>query len=356
MRYVVTGAAGFIGSHLSEALSARGDDVVGVDCFTDYYDPALKEENARGREVLRLDLAEDELDFAGLDGVFHLAGQPGVRSFGEAFPLYLRRNVLATQRVFQSAAEADVRVVFSSSSSVYGEAERYPTPEDTVPHPISPYGVTKLACEHLAAAYATAFSLHAVSLRYFTVYGEAERYPTPEDTVPHPISPYGVTKLACEHLAAAYATAFSLHAVSLRYFTVYGPRQRPDMFFRRVCDVLLRGGTFEIYGSGEQSRSFTEVSDVVSGTIAAMNGGEPGAVYNVGGGEEASMLEAIAALERISGRTLDVRRVDPARGDVRRTKADVSRIRDALGWHPRVGLEDGLERMWAWASARVAAA
>ena len=305
MRYVVTGAAGFIGSHLSEALLARGDEVVGVDCFTDYYDPALKEENGNGLDIRRLDLAEEALDLDGIDGVFHLAGQPGVRSFGEAFPLYLRRNVLATQRVFQSAAEVGVPVVFSSSSSVYGEAERYPTPEDTVPHPISPYGVTKLACEHLAAAY---------------------------------------------------ATAFSLHAVSLRYFTVYGPRQRPDMFFRRVCDVLLRGGTFEIYGSGEQSRSFTEVSDVVSGTIAAMNGGEPGAVYNVGGGEEASMLEAIAALERISGRTLDVRRVDPARGDVRRTKADVSRIRDALGWQPRVGLEDGLERMWAWASARVAAA
>ena len=305
MRYVVTGAAGFIGSHLSEALLARGDEVVGVDCFTDYYDPALKEENANGLDIRRLDVAEEALDLDGIDGVFHLAGQPGVRSFGEAFPLYLRRNVLATQRVFQSAAEVGVPVVFSSSSSVYGEAERYPTPEDTVPHPISPYGVTKLACEHLAAAY---------------------------------------------------ATAFSLHAVSLRYFTVYGPRQRPDMFFRRVCDVLLRGGTFEIYGSGEQSRSFTEVSDVVSGTIAAMNGGEPGAVYNVGGGEEASMLDAIAALERISGRTLDVRRVDPARGDVSRTKADVSRIRDALGWHPRVGLEDGLERMWAWASARVAAA
>ena len=305
MRYVVTGAAGFIGSHLSEALLARGDEVVGVDCFTDYYDPALKEENANGLDIRRLDLAEEALDLDGIDGVFHLAGQPGVRSFGEAFPLYLRRNVLATQRVFQSAAEVGVPVVFSSSSSVYGEAERYPTPEDTVPHPISPYGVTKLACEHLAAAY---------------------------------------------------ATAFSLHAVSLRYFTVYGPRQRPDMFFRRVCDVLLRGGTFEIYGSGEQSRSFTEVSDVVSGTIAAMNGGEPGAVYNVGGGEEASMLEAIAALERISVRTLEVRHIDPARGDVRRTKADVSRIRDALGWHPRVGLEDGLERMWAWASARVAAA
>jgi len=304
MRYVVTGAAGFIGSHLAEALTAGGDEVVGVDCFTDYYDPALKEENARGLDVRRLDLAEAPLDLEGVDGVFHLAGQPGVRSFGEAFPLYLRRNVLATQKVFQAAAEAGVRVVFASSSSVYGEAERYPTPEDATPRPISPYGVTKLACEHLAAAY---------------------------------------------------AAGFDLDAVLLRYFTVYGPRQRPDMFFRRVCDALASSGTFEIYGSGEQSRSFTEVGDAVDATVAAMSRGEAGAVYNVGGGDEASMLEAIELLERIAGRTLDVRHIDAARGDVRRTKADVSRVRAALGWEPRVALADGLARMWSWASARVAA-
>jgi len=304
MRYVVTGAAGFIGSHLAEALRARGDDVVAVDCFTDYYAPSEKEENARGLDVVRLDLAEDDLDLGGLDGVFHLAGQPGVRSFGATFPLYLRRNVLATQRVFRSAAEAGVRVVYASSSSVYGEAERYPTPEDATPRPISPYGITKLACEQLAYAY---------------------------------------------------ASGFGLDAVGLRYFTVYGPRQRPDMFFRRVCDLLLSGGTFEIYGTGAQSRSFTEVADVVAATIAAMERAPAGSVYNVGGGEEASMLDAIAMLERTSGRTLDVRHVDPARGDVRRTKADVSRIRAAIGWEPHVALTDGLARMWAWASARVAA-
>jgi nucleoside-diphosphate-sugar epimerase len=143
--------------------------------------------------------------------------------------------------------------------------------------------------------------------------------------------------------------------VTLRYFTVYGPRQRPDMFFRRVCDALLEGGSFEIYGSGEQSRSFTEVGDVVQATIAAMDRGPAGAVYNVGGGEEASMLEAIAMLEEISGRPLEVRHVDRARGDVRRTRADVSRICAVLGWEPRVRLHDGLSRMWAWASARVAA-
>lgn len=299
MKYVVTGAAGFIGSHLAEALVARGDEVVAVDCFTDYYDPAEKEENARAFDVERIDLAEDDLDLDGADGVFHLAGQPGVRSFGDVFPLYLRRNVLATQRVFDAASRAGVRVMYASSSSVYGDAERYPTPEDTVPQPISPYGITKLACEQLARAY-------------------------------------------------------GLDAVGLRYFTVYGPRQRPDMFFRRVCDALGSGGAFEIYGTGEQSRSFTEVGDVVGATIAAMESAPSGALYNAGGGDEASMLESIALLEEISGLTLDVRHVDPARGDVRRTKADVSRIRDELGWEPRVALADGLARMWTWASARVA--
>src|SRR6202035_3683796 len=158
----VTGAAGFIGSHLVEALVSDGHDVVGIDSFTDYYDPALKEENARGRDVSRLDLAEDELDFAGLDGVFHLAGQPGVRSFGDVFPLYLRRNVLASQRLFEAAARDGARVVFASSSSIYGAAERYPTPEDTPLPPLSPYGITKLACEPLAGAYAQAFGLDCV--------------------------------------------------------------------------------------------------------------------------------------------------------------------------------------------------
>jgi UDP-glucuronate 4-epimerase len=304
MRYVVTGAAGFVGSHLAETLVAAGHDVVGVDCFTDYYDPAEKEENARGLDVRRLDLAEDELSLDGVDGVFHLAAQAGVRSFGDVFPLYVRRNLIASQRVFEAAAAAGVRVVFASSSSVYGEAEAYPTSEAATPRPISPYGITKLGCEHLARAY---------------------------------------------------ALGFGLDAVALRYFTVYGPRQRPDMFFRRVCDALGDNGSFEIYGTGEQSRSFTEVGDAVGATIAAMEHAPAGALYNVGGGDEASMLEAIALLERISGRTLALRHVDAARGDVGRTKADVTRIREALGWEPRTSLADGLTRMWAWASGRVAA-
>jgi UDP-glucuronate 4-epimerase len=305
MRYVVTGAAGFIGSQLAGTLVAAGHEVVGVDCFTDFYDAAEKEANASGLDVRRLDLAEETLELDGVDGVFHLAAQAGVRSFGDVFPLYVRRNVIATQRVLEEATAAGVRVVIASSSSVYGEAAAYPTPEDAEPRPISPYGITKLACEHLARAY---------------------------------------------------AAGFGADAVVLRYFTVYGPRQRPDMFFRRVCDALLDGSTFEIYGSGEQSRSFTYVADAVAATIAAMERAPAGAVYNVGGGDEASMLEAIALLEEISGRRLDTRHIDAAKGDVARTKADVARIRDALGWQPETPLADGLSAMWSWASGRVAAA
>ena len=303
MRYVVTGAAGFIGSHLAEALKAAGHEVRGIDCFTDYYDPALKEENARGLDVQRLDLAEDPLDFAGVDGVFHLAGQPGVRSFGDVFPLYLRRNELASQRVFEAAARDGVKVVFASSSSVYGAAEQYPTPEDTVPRPNSPYGITKLACEHLADAH---------------------------------------------------ARAFGLDCVVVRYFNAFGPRQRPDMAFTRIAFALAEGGPFELFGDGEQSRGWTYVTDVVDGTILAMERGS--GTYNVGGAIEASMNETIALLEQISGRTLDVHRRQPAvPGDQRRTQADTTRIRTELGWQPRVSLEDGLARQWEWASARVAA-
>jgi UDP-glucose 4-epimerase len=303
-RYVVTGAAGFIGSQLAEALQDAGHDVTGVDCFTDFYDAAEKERNARGLDVRRVDLADEQLELDGVDGVFHLAAQAGVRSFGDVFPTYVRRNLLASQRVFEACAQAGVRVVFASSSSIYGETETHPTPEDAEPRPISPYGITKLGCEHLARAY---------------------------------------------------GSAFGLDAVVLRYFTVYGPRQRPDMFFRRVCDALRTGGSFEIFGSGEQSRSFTYVGDAVDATIAAMERAEPGAVFNVGGGEEASMLEAIALLERLSGRALDVRHAGNAKGDVSRTSADVSRIAAAVGWRPRTSLEDGLARMWSWASATVAA-
>jgi UDP-glucuronate 4-epimerase len=300
VRYVVTGAAGFIGSHLTEALLAQGHDLVAVDSFTDYYDPALKQENAAAFDVARLDLAEDELALDGFDGVFHLAGQPGVRSSFSDFDVYVRRNVLAAHKVFESAARSGVRVVLASSSSVYGDAERYPTPEEAPPRPISPYGITKLACEQLAYAY-------------------------------------------------------KLDAVLLRYFTVYGPRQRPDMAFARVVDALARSASFEVYGDGLQSRSFTFVADVVEATVAAMERAPAGALYNVGGGAEATMGHSIATLERVSGRTLDVVERPAAAGDVRRTAADTHRIESDLGWRATTSLEDGLRAQWEWASVRVAA-
>jgi len=299
---VVTGAAGFIGSHLAETLGEAGHDVVGIDCFTDSYDGALKEENAARLDVRRLDLAEDQPDFTGFDAVFHLAGQPGARSFGSVFPDYLRRNMLATQRVFEAAVAADVPVVWASSSSVYGDAERYPTPEGVLPRPNNPYGITKLGCEHLHEAY---------------------------------------------------ARSFGLRAVALRYFTVYGPRQRPDMAFARIVDALSRDHEFEIFGDGAQSRSFTYVADVVDATIRALDAA-PG-IYNVGGGEEATLREALTLLEQIAERPLKVRLCPPQTGDMRRTKADTTLIEGELGWRPVTPLRAGLEAHWRWASARVAA-
>ncbi len=296
VRYGVTGAAGFIGSHLSEELNRRGHEVVGFDSFTDYYDIALKELNAAELDVRRVDLATDALEFSELDGLFHLAGQPGVRSFGDVFGLYVERNVLATQRVFEAAARDGVRVVLASTSSIYGDAEAYPTPEDTTPRPLSPYGITKLACEHLAYAY---------------------------------------------------EKGFGLDCVVLRYFSVYGPRQRPDMAFTRLAHALADGRTFELYGDGEQSRGFTYVGDIVDGTIRAMDHGS--GTYNIGGATEATMNEVIALLEEVSGRKLDVQRTGVAKGDVRRTNADTTRLRTDVGWVPKVNLRDGLEAQWRWA-------
>jgi nucleoside-diphosphate-sugar epimerase len=300
MRYAVTGAAGFIGSHLAETLVAAGHDVVGLDSFSDYYDPALKEENARALDVRRVDLGADPLDFAGFDAVFHLAGQPGARSFGHVFPDYLWRNLLATQRVFEAAVEAGVPVVWASSSSVYGDAERYPTPEDVEPRPNNPYGVTKLSCEHL------------------------------HDT---------------------YERVFGLHAVALRYFTVYGPRQRPDMAFARMVAAAARDEEFELYGDGSQSRSFTYVADVVEATICALEA--PPGLYNVGGGEEYPMRDALALLGEIAGRPVRVRYGPAQTGDNRRTKADTTRIEQEIGWRATTSLREGLAAHLSWASARV---
>lgn len=307
MRYVVTGAAGFIGSHLAARLAGAGHDVVGVDSFTDYYEPARKRENAAGLEVLDLDLEHAELDalLTGADGVFHLAGQPGVRtSFGADFDLYVRRNVLASGRLFEAAARQGVRVLFASSSSVYGDAEAYPTPEDTPPRPISPYGVTKLCMEHLAYAH---------------------------------------------------TRSVGLEAVGVRFFTVYGPRQRPDMAFTPLLEALADGAAFALFGDGSASRSFTYVDDATAGAVAAMEWGRPGEIYNLGGGEEATMAEVIALGEEISGRALAVEYREAAAGDVRRTSADVTKAGAELSWRPSTSLADGLAAHWEWVAARVAA-
>ena len=307
MRYLVTGAAGFIGSHLAESLAGLGHDVVGLDAFTDYYDPARKRANAVGLDVVEADLLEADLDalLGDVDGVYHLAGQPGVRaSFGPGFEHYVSRNVHASGRLFEAAARRGVRVAYASSSSVYGDAETYPTAED-VP--------------------------------------------------PRPISPYGVTKLCVEHLAYAHARTTGLAAVGVRYFTVYGPRQRPDMAFTPMLEALADGEAFRLFGDGSVSRSFTYVADAVEGTIAAMERGAAGEIYNVGGGEESSMTDAIALAERVAGRELNVERHGAAVGDVRRTRADVTKAGADLGWAPSIGLADGIRAQWEWVAARVAA-
>ena len=304
-RCLVTGAAGFIGSHLAEALEAAGHEVVGIDSFTDYYDPARKRANAADLDVVEDDLVTADLDelLAGVDGVYHLAGQPGVRaSFGPDFEHYVRRNVHASGRLFEAAARHGARVVFASSSSIYGDAETYPTREDAPPQPISPYGVTKLCVEHLAYAH---------------------------------------------------ARTAGLEAVGVRYFTVYGPRQRPDMAFTPLLEALASGEAYRLFGDGSASRSFTYVADAVDATIAAMEGGASGELYNVGGGEEATMGEAIALAEEIAGRELDVERNAAAVGDVKRTRADVAKAERELGWQPTTSLAEGLEAQWEWVAARV---
>lgn len=309
--YAVTGCAGFIGSHLAEELLARDHAVIGVDAFTDYYARELKEANVdllggdANFQLLEADLAADPLEplLEDVDGVFHLAAQPGVRgSWGGTFVLYARDNVVATQRLFEAALAANVRVVWASSSSVYGNAETHPTREEARPRPISPYGITKLTCEHLADAY---------------------------------------------------AESFGLEQIVVRYFTVYGPRQRPDMAFTKIVRALADGTPFPVFGTGEQSRDVTYVADAVAATIAAMEKAPPGAVYNVGGGSETTLNGVIALCERLAARTLDRRSEPAAAGDVRATCADITRARRELGWSPRTWLEDGLGAQLAWAGLDV---
>jgi UDP-glucuronate 4-epimerase len=304
---VVTGVAGFIGSHLSERLLAAGHEVVGIDCFTDYYERSRKEQNletSRSSDRFRFeaaDLVDADLDplLDGADAVYHLAGQPGVRpSWGNQFDRYVRDNVIATQRLLEALKEAPIkRFVFAGSSSVYGDAERFPTKETALPRPVSPYGVTKLAAEHLT------------------------------------------------HL---YTRNFGIPAVSVRYFTVYGPRQRPDMAFSRFMQAMTAGEDIEVFGDGEQTREFTYVSDAVDGTIKASTADVIGQIFNLGGGSRVTVNKVLATLEEISGLSVRRQNLPAAPGDPRHTGASINLARERLGWEPRVSLREGLAQQWEW--------
>jgi nucleoside-diphosphate-sugar epimerase len=306
---VVTGAAGFIGSHLAEALLDRGHDVVGIDAFTGLCPPADKWFNlspllARpGFELHRLDLATADVGslLDGATAVFHLAARPGVRtSFGPGFSGYVHDNVLATQRLLESCVRSEIpRLILASSSSVYGDAPSYPTTEESRTRPVSPYGVTKLAAEQLCQAYAQ---------------------------------------------LAKSSTAVAI----LRYFTVYGPRQRPDMGFRRFIEAALTGGPILVYGDGEQTRDFTYVDDVVRATLLAMTAPVEADAINIGGGHRASLNEAIDLIGATTGRRLRIDRRPPLPGDARHTGADGTRGEALLGYRPEIDLATGLAEQVAW--------
>jgi len=312
MRFLVTGCAGFIGSNLTDSLLADGHDVVGIDCFTTYYDPGRKQANIEQSmaddrfRLHQIDLAHDDLHKAldGVDGVFHLAAQAGVRaSWGTEFATYTDCNVLATQRLLEAIAELGKqnkpmpRVVYASSSSIYGNAMHMPTREDALPAPVSPYGVTKLAAEHLCGTY------HHNS---------------------------------------------GIDAISLRYFTVFGERQRPDMAFHRFIRAALTDQPITIYGDGHQSRDFTYVGEIVRANRAAMDAPVPYGVYNIGGGSTVTVREVLDVIAGITGANLDVTYADVQRGDVRHTSADTAAAQRDLSFAPAVPLQLGLEREVAW--------
>lgn len=316
MDILVTGCAGFIGSHTTERLLADGHEVRGVDAFTDYYDPGLKRANLAGvLDHPRFELVEGDLasldPVALLDGVervLHLAGQPGVRaSWADGFAAYVERNVEVTQRLLEAAREVGVERFAAASSS--------------------------------------------------SVYGDAATFPTPETTLPRPVSPYGVTKLAAEHLCTLYGTNFGVPTLSLRYFTVYGPRQRTDMAIRRMIDAALRGTTFPLYGDGSASRSFTYVADVVEANLAALfaDGVPPGSVCNVANDDTATVAELVELVERTTGCPLAVERLPAEAGDARRTGGSTELARRLLGWAPSTPLADGVAAQVAWAREQLPA-
>jgi len=307
MRVVVTGAAGFIGSWLSQRLLALGHRVIGIDCLTDYYSTDLKRKNIEEAldhpryEFLEQDILEADLPriLGGCEVIFHQAAQAGVRaSWGQRFETYTRNNVLATQRLLEASKELSLkRFVFASSSSVYGDAESLPVSEDTSARPISPYGVTKLAAENLC------------------------------------------------HL---YHRSFGVPTVSLRYFTVFGPRQRPDMAFHRFLRAIMRGEEIAIYGAGDQTRDLTYVADAVDANLLAMEKGSNGSIYNIGCGSRISINEAIELIEGIIGRKANRKHSESQKGDMLHTWSDTTLARKDLGFRPRYGFEEGLREEVEW--------
>jgi UDP-glucose 4-epimerase len=307
MRALITGVAGFIGSTLADRLLGEGADVVGIDCFTDYYPREIKERNLLGARASKnfrfIESRIQDVDLAAAlsdrTHVFHLAAQAGVRkSWGKDFEIYTVNNIEATQVLLEACTRAPIeRVVYASSSSVYG---------DHTPMPFR------------------------------------------EDAMLQPVSPYGVSKLAAEQLCYLYFVNFGVPAVSLRYFTVYGPRQRPDMGFHKFLRAAIAGEPITVYGDGEQTRDFTFVADIVTATAAAARQGVPGRVYNIGGGSRVSVNQVLEMIARVSGRRPLVT-VDPVqKGDMRHTYADTSLARADLGFAPSVGLEQGLAAEYQW--------
>jgi len=308
VKALVTGCAGFIGSTLSDRLLADGAEVVGIDCFTDYYAREAKERNLSGaRTHPRFRFVESRIQDADLDAllsdrthVFHLAAQAGVRkSWGRDFEIYTENNIEATQLLLEAATRMPAleRLVYSSSSSVYG---------DRVAMPMR------------------------------------------EDALPEPVSPYGVSKLAAEQLCYLYFTNFNVPTVSLRYFTVYGPRQRPDMAFHKFLRATILGEPIGVYGDGDQTRDFTFVADAVNANVLAGTRGVPGRVYNIGGGSRVSVKDVLATIERVTGTRPRVNVDSAQKGDMRHTYADTSRAREDLGYAPTVGLEQGLAAEYQW--------
>lgn len=310
MKVLVTGIAGFVGSNIAKRLLRDGHSVVGIDAFTPYYARELKEANLaslpdQGVELHRADIADADLDalLDGVDVVFHQAGQPGVRaSWGTEFATYTRNNVLATQQLLEATKRnGEVKkFVYASSSSIYGDAQKFPTTEADVPGPVSPYGVTKLAGEHL------------VSL---------------------------------------YGKNFDVPTISLRYFTVYGPGQRPDMAFTRFVQSALSEREIRIFGTGEQIRDFTFIDDIVEANMLAAQAQSvaPGEVVNVSGGSNISVNEVLSVLTDIAGHDLRVSHHPRAAGDVHRTGGASDRAERLLGWHSSVTIEDGIARQYRWA-------